>query len=242
MKLRLSLMLFCLFVIGCLNAQAELNFGSNLPDSLQEAVKLAEKSRNADLYYNLGVDFFSLGEVGSANLYFLRALNIDSAHKYARANLETTIRLGQDARLYPEHLFLVRVFLQILDFFSVNRLAVISLILLLATAGVLVWLLFFDPEKERALPILLLAFFLLLCLASFIALGIKSYQQKNNSRAVLQAAVSSFYPPKGDAALFQVHAGLWVKVLNDKGAYWLVQLPDGQTGRIKAADLEKVLP
>lgn len=241
MKTKIILLLF-LALLSMLCAQADLKVRGDSPDSLQRATRIAEKSRNADRYYNLGVDYFTLGEVGQANLYFLRALNINSAHKYARANLDTSTRLGQDARLYPEHLFLVRVFLLVLDFFSVNRLAWISLILLFVSALLFIWLLYYDPEKERALPILLLALFLLLCISSFTALGIKSYQQKRNSHAVLQASVSPFYPPKGNTALFEVHAGLVLQVLNDKGTYWLVRLPDGQTGRLKASDLEKVLP
>ncbi len=238
---RIVFMFLGLAVIVVLQAQSELLIKSSLPDSLQQAIHRAEKSPNADLCYNLGVDFFTLGDVGQANLYFLRALNINSAHKYARANLDISTRLGQDAKLYPEHLFLVRVLLQTLDFFSVNRLAILSLIFLLGSALAFIWLLFYNPDKERALPILVLALLLLLTVSSFAALGIKSFQQKHDSRAVVVAALSPFYPPKGNSALFEVHAGLVLKVLNARGSYWLVRLPDGQTGRLKAADLQKVL-
>jgi len=234
--LSFAMLLFCSIVF----AQTELKVDNNLPDSLQQAIKLAAKSRNADLFYNLGVDYFSLGERGKANLYFLRALNINSAHKYARANLETSIRLGLDARLYPEHLFLVRVLLQGLDFFSVQRLALLSLILFLGSALSLIWLLYYDPDKERALPILVLALFLLLTLSSFTALGIKSYQQRHNTQAVLISSSSPFYPPQGSTALFDVHSGMIVKVLNDRGKFWLVRLPDGQSGRLLGEHLEKV--
>ena len=230
-----------LLLCTTLFAQSELKVESSLPDSLQRAITLAAKSHNADLLYNIGVDFFSMGERGMANLYFLKALNINSAHKFARANLDTSIRLGLDARHYPEHLFLVRALMQTLDFFSVNRLALLSLFLLLGAALSLIWLLQYDPEKERALPILVLALFALLALASFTALGIKSYQQKHNSLAVLISSSSPFYAPQGNSALWELHSGMIVKVLNDRGKYWLVRLPDGQTGRLQGDHLQKVL-
>jgi len=39
--------------------------------------------QNADLYYNIGVGYWQTGQSGKANLYFLRALNLNSAHKAA---------------------------------------------------------------------------------------------------------------------------------------------------------------
>ncbi len=241
MKKLIWIMLFTMLISAGLYSQTELHMASSLPDSLQKAIRQAEHSPNADLLYNIGVDFFRQGDAGHANLYFLRALNLNSAHKQARANLDTSLRLGQDARLYPEHLFLIRVLYQLLDFFSVNRLAVLSLLFLGLSSLALIWLLFYDPNKERALPILVLTALLLVTGFDFSALAVKSYQQSHNNKAVVVVQSMPLYPPRGNTPLFNVHAGLTVKVLNGKGQYWLVRMPDGQTGRLKAETLEKVI-
>jgi len=113
-----------------------------LPDTLDKAMRIAEQKKNPDLFYNLGVEFFSRGEIGMANLYFLKALNINSAHSPARTNLELSIHYSPDADLYPEQLFLVQVLFKVLNYLSVNRLAIIGLVFLFLSALSLCWLLF----------------------------------------------------------------------------------------------------
>ena len=109
----LSILLVLVIILFCptLFAQADslqtTNFSGSgeltpLPDTLDKAIRLAEQKKNPDLFYNLGVEFFSRGEIGMANLYFLKALNINSAHSPARTNLELSIHYSPDADLYPE--------------------------------------------------------------------------------------------------------------------------------------------
>jgi len=224
-------------------AEAEISIPiGTFTDSLQQATTKAESTPNADLFYNLGVDYFTLGDVGHANLYYLKALNLNSAHKQARANLDTSIRLGQDAKLYPQHLFLVRALFQFSDFLSVQRLAVLALIFLLLSALAFIWLLFYDSEKERALPILILSFVLLLSISSFVALGIKSYRQTHNPEAVIIAQRSDLFPAQGTSTnpVMELHAGLIVHVIEVKPDFWTVRLPNGEMGKISAKQLKKV--
>ncbi|PKN72742.1 MAG: hypothetical protein CVU50_06290 [Candidatus Cloacimonetes bacterium HGW-Cloacimonetes-3] len=197
---------------------------------------------NADYYYNKAVDYFASGNHGYANLYYLKALRLNTAHKYARANLDLAIRMSPDSKLYPERLFLVRVLFQGLDFLSVNRLAMLSLVLLLLTALSLAWLLFYDPDKERALPILSLALLGILCLSSFSLLGVKSYRQRHNQLAVLIAGNEQLLPLSDTATkpLAEIHAGLIVTIMETKGEYVIVRLPNGQVGKLPAKAIAKV--
>ncbi len=197
---------------------------------------------NADYYYNKAVDYFASGNQGYANLYYLKALRLNTAHKYARANLDLAIRMSPDSKLYPERLFLVRALFQGLDFLSVNRLAMLSLVLLLLTALSLAWLLFYDPDKERALPILSLALLCLLCISSFTLLGVKSYRQRNNPLGVLVAGNEQLLPLSDTSTkpITDIHAGLIVTILETKGEFVIVRLPNGQVGKLPAAAVAKV--
>jgi len=197
---------------------------------------------NADYYYNRAVDYFASGNQAHANLYFLKALHLNSAHKYARANLDLSIRLSSDSKLYPQHKFLVNATYRLLWFFSVNRLAIISLVLLFLTALCLAWLLFYDPDKERALPLLCFITLCLLCFFSFTLLGYNSYQQRNNNLGVVLSPTEQLLSASESNVLMDVHAGLIVRVLEAKGDYWLLRLPDGQVGRLPKDAIALVSP
>lgn len=204
-------------------------------------VKEKQEPHNADYYYNQAVRYFDSGNQAYANLYYLKALNLDSAHKQARANLELSIRLSADSKLYPQHKFLVNATYRMLWFFSVNRLAIISLILLLLASLCLAWLLFYDPDKERALPLLSFIALCLMCLGSFTLLGFKSYQQRNNKLGVLISPTEQLLSGSSTAAISEVHAGLIVTILDIKDDYYLLRLPDGQSGRLPRHAVARVL-
>ena len=212
-----------------------------LPDSLDRVINEAEQKKNADLFYNLGVEFFSRGEIGMANLYFLKALNINSAHPQARANLELSKHYSPDADLYSEQLFLVQVLFRVLNYLSVNRLAVGGLIFMLLSALALCWLLFYNPEKERALPILTLALCVLLCISFFVTLGIKLHHQQHNRNAVIIAREAELFSPASNNVIQEVHSGLIVKIVRENGNYYLVRLPNNQLGRVKKEVIRKVV-
>jgi len=251
MKWRLIFLCIFCFILGeALFAQTDslktsqyINSGelTQLPDSLDKAIRDAEQKKNADLFYNLGVDFFARGDIGMANLYFLKALNINSAHSQAKNNLNLSIRYSPDADLYPEHLFLVQVLYKVLDFFSVNRLAIFVLIFLFLSALALCWLLFYDPEKERALPILVLALCLIICIASSITLGIKLHHQKHNPNAVVILNQTNLLSPTSNNVIQTVHSGLIVKIVQSENNHYLVHLHNGQLGRLKKEAVKTVI-
>lgn len=229
---KFTVLLLILFTLGkCLHAQ---------PETLMQQANAADKRNNADSYYDLGVDFYAAGLHGFANLYWLKTLNLNSAHRQARANLELSQRLSPDYALYPPQAFLVRVIYHFLNFFSVNRLAVLSLVLLFLSGLAFTWLLNFDPDKERALPIIVLGIMLLITLCNFTALGIKSYQQKHNHQAVVIVPHTSLMASDGHTEVLEIHAGLVLKLMKQDGQQWLVRLPNGQTGKVNADTIRRV--
>ena len=200
--------------------------------------------QNADLYYNLGVTYWQLGQSGMANLYFLRALNLDSAHKPAKENLEYVIELSQDRQLYPQRLFLVRIFWEVYDFLNVNRMAVLTLILLLMSALSLSWLMHYAPDKERGLPSLIFGICLFMLLSSIAFLVTKAYRQTHNSKAVLiqsQAELRAEAEPKAKRVAI-IHEALILIVEDSKQDWSMVRLPDGNSGWVETEAIRKVRP
>lgn len=203
----------------------------------------AEGIQNADLYYNLGVTYWQTGQSGMANLYFLKALNINSAHKPAKENLNYVIALSEDRDLYPEQLFLVRVFFEVYDFLNLNRMAILTLVLLILSAISLSWLLHYDPHKERGLPSLVFGICLVLFLTSAVFLGVKSYRQAFNSKAVVLAPEAELRAePEAQAKrVALVHEALILVVEKAEAEWSLVRTPDGKSGWIPNQKIGKVL-
>lgn len=190
--------------------------------------------QNPDLYYNLGVTYWQTGQSGMASLYFLKALHLDSAHKAARENLNYSIRLSKDRDLYPQRLFLVRVFLEVYDFMNMNRMAVLNLGLLILSSLSLLWYINYDPAKERGLPGLVLGTMLCLLLISVSVSAFKAYRIKGNRQAVLLEESAELRENPEDSAkrVATIHEGVILDIRKTAGDWLFVNLPNGDGGWI----------
>ncbi|HQQ67650.1 MAG TPA: SH3 domain-containing protein, partial [Candidatus Cloacimonadota bacterium] len=148
-----------------------------------------------------------------------------------------------DKDLYPQRLFLVRVFFAAYDFMNVNRMAILCLVLLLLASLSLHWLMHYDPEKERAFPELISGIAVVLFIVSGIFLGIKAYRQAFNNKAVVIADTAELRSEADQSAsrLALIHEALVLNVEKTRGEWCLVRTPDGNTGWLPAADLARVL-
>nr|MDK2851305.1 hypothetical protein [Candidatus Cloacimonadota bacterium] len=199
--------------------------------------------KNADLYYNLGVTYWQSGQTGMANLYFLKALNLDSAHKLAKENLNYSISLSPDRELYPQRPYLLRLFYEIYDFMNLNRLAVLCLVLLLISALLLNWLMHYNPQKERDLPILIFSISLFFLIVSSAFLTVKAYRQVHNPKVVLlteQAELRAEADPDTPRVAV-VHEGIIMDIIEEDGDWYLLRLPDGKSGWLKAEAVSRVV-
>lgn len=232
MKHKFTILLLMMFTVSLLVATTTLQANSGHPE---------KEVPNANFYYNQGVDYFQRGDAGKACLYWLRALHLNSAHPQSRANLNLAISLSPDSSLYPPEPFLSRAIGRVINYFSVNRLAWWGLLLFLGLGACVIWLLGYDPDKERALPIIVLSVLLIFNLSTFTALGIKRYQQVHNRQGVIIVPRCQLYHASNARPLLELHDGLIVEILEQKKDGYLVRLPDGRIGRVLTTCCERVL-
>ncbi|NLN85078.1 MAG: hypothetical protein GX135_03095 [Candidatus Cloacimonetes bacterium] len=211
--------------------------------TLEKLDKIAAQGvRNADLFHDIGVCHFHLGEQGEAVLWFLRALNLDSAHKPSRQNLEyisSSLPSEQEETHEP---YLVQLFLGIWNFFSLNRLAIVVLILAVLTTLSLQLLFFYPPQKERGLPVLAVMICVILLLVSGIALGVKNHRHRHNSKAVVLREAELKTQAKNGKAFRVLSPGTVVETKQNGSATMQVILPDGVGGWLDKKDVELVVP
>lgn len=199
--------------------------------------------QNPDLYYNLGVTYWQTGQSGMATLYFLKTLNLNSAHKLAKENLNYALNLSQDRDLYTPKLFLVDLFMQVYDYMNLNRLALLSLVFLLFACISFIWFVDYDPNKERGLPSLILGACLFFLLISISFLGFKAYRRNHNNLAVLvvESAELRSEPDASAARVAQIHEGIILSMRKVESHWTLVNLPNGQSGWIELRNIATVI-
>lgn len=234
-------------LLAMLTAEAEISSsvpeGQNLYQNTLDSLLALTAVPNADLYYNIGVCHYHTGSTGKAALYFMRALNLDSAHKLARENLKFIQSQLDAEHQAPPQLFLLSIFNQAENFLSLNRLALIILILLLLSALCLHWLLHYPPDREKGLPILLLSICLFFTLGFSLALIIKYSRFLLNNKAVVTAPSASCYAdPQADKPMFTIPEAYIITVVSSEGGISRVKLPDGSGVWIKETEFERVIP
>ncbi|MBW6514198.1 MAG: hypothetical protein K0B87_05520 [Candidatus Syntrophosphaera sp.] len=199
--------------------------------------------QNADLYYNLGVCHYHLGETGKAVLWFLRARNINSAHRAAKDNLVYIHSLDPASASDPQRPYLPQLMLNAYDFFSLNRLAVIVLILALLTTLCTQWLLHYPPEKEHGLPVLVLSVTAIVFLVFAGTLFLKSQRFRHNPKAVVMREATEVYDsPERARALHFLNEGNIVEIRERQGEMYRVVIADGTGGWIAGDQIERVVP
>ncbi len=198
--------------------------------------------RNAGLFYDLGVCHHHLGDEGRAVLNFLRALNIDSAHRQAWENLayinSRTPGLPQES----QRPYLAQLFLKISDFFSLNRLALIFLVLAILTTLSLHYLFHYPPEREKGLPVLLVLICAILLIAFGSALAVKHHRYKHNPKGVVLQSAELRSAPASGRMLKELVPGTSAIAKQSSGTQLRVILPDGLSGWIDGASFELVVP
>jgi len=203
----------------------------------------AEGLESPELYYNIGNAFFKSSDYAHAILYYERALKLDPSYSDARFNLEFAREFVQD-RIENVPEFFLKTWIRRLGYlFSSDTWAALFLILLgLALAGALLFLLGTAPARRRT------GFFagLAALLLAFCCLGFASSQKAAYNRAdsaIVTVPVSSVRSSPGSEAakdLFVLHEGTRVRILDEVGGWWNIELSDGRQGWIPSSDLELI--
>ncbi|HNX00836.1 MAG TPA: tetratricopeptide repeat protein [Candidatus Cloacimonadota bacterium] len=200
--------------------------------------------QNADLYYNMGNCYYRLQKLGYAILYYKKALRLDSSHSSARKNLQLSLTLTRDQQYQVQGGFIGNVIMRLMDFLTLNRVAILILLFLVLSVGALYYIWFSHMDGERHLPVFILII-LLFFLFMFIAIGFVKYHQFAGHKAavlVVPSEVGYSGPGSDFTRVFTIHEGMIYTIEKEEDAWSQIKLPNGLGGWIPASSSIRVNP
>jgi tetratricopeptide (TPR) repeat protein len=196
---------------------------------------------SGELHYNLGNAYYKSGKLGKAILHYERARRYMARDDDLEANLKIAGLRVADKTEIPR-LFFWKAYTYIRDFFSLNALSLISLILFL----VLLLLLAFYILQPRGI-LKRLSFYIAVILSiAFLFFAVifskRIWRAETIKEAVILAEKVEIVsaPDEGAKGLFALHEGVIVIIKQELPPWAEIMLPDGKRGWVKKEAFEQI--
>jgi len=194
------------------------------------------------LYYNMGNASYKSGDVPSALLYYEKAHRLspgdeDINFNIKFANLKTTDKIDEA----PEF-FITKWWRGFILGISANALGWLSVLLVLMASGGLILYFFTTSVTVKKISFYsAMLFFILGVFAVFIAVMQVNYFGAHREAIVFSSSVTVKSGPVDKAgALFVIHDGTKVNVLDDNNGWLKIKLANGSEGWIKSGDVKEI--
>ena len=203
---------------------------------------LAEGYCSAELEYNLGNAYFRQNELGRAILHFERARLLSPGDGDVEHNLKIArSQVVDEFSLLPKF-FLANLWEQMRMSMSATAWGVLALAIWWAgMAGLGIWLFGKSrAQKKKGFFYGLMALVISL-LPLALALSRANFDEDTRHAIVLakETPVRSAPDSNGNEIL-TIHEGLKVKLLDEIGGWWQVELPDGEKGWLNGEVMERI--
>lgn len=195
-----------------------------------------------ELYYNLGNCYYKLKEYPKAILYYEKAKKINAADEELNHNLKLANTHIKDKVDEIPQLFITSAFNELIKSKSADSWAWLAIkTMLLALAGFLLFL--FSTNSQYKKIGFFAGIFIVILSIAFTALGFEQKKnEEDNSYAILMAASANVMssPDEKATRLFVIHEGIKVKIIKKDKNWIQIKLSNGNSGWIKAEDVENI--
>lgn len=201
---------------------------------------LNQDYESAELYYNLGNAYYKTGEIGQCILNYERAKELSPHDDDILFNLKIAQLQVVDKIPSPEVDYLFRLWRNIIHFFSLSQLSILTLVLYILSIGVLiVRLLIKSAWIQKTAPYILAPLFIFFVIFALF-FGLRLHEELHVKEAVIMTdkvnVMSS--PAKDSVEVFALHEGVKVRVMDHSGDFVRIRLTDGKDGWVLANSLE----
>lgn len=198
------------------------------------------KPLNAEVYFNLGNTYYRLNKVGYAVLNFERALKVDPDYFNAKENLALARERISNHIRTADNIFFIRWWENITSADKAVLWSVSSLLIFIVFIG-LIFLRRFNNSMKQRIPNQLVGILVIV----FICLLTLSLVSTNRSISHDSAVVMQNDAPLQNVDLkgkpiALIPEGTTVSIINEKGEWTEVSLPDGRTGVVRSNLIIKI--
>lgn len=202
----------------------------------------AEGLESADLYYNIGNCYFKLNDTPHAILYFEKALKLDPSHSDALHNLEIARQFTLDKIDVLPEFVLLSWSKALRNLMSADNWAWITIALLAIVAALMLMFMHSGNRNSRKLAFIAACITFVLAVISFICSFSARNAVKTTDSAVVTSPVSSVKssPSESGNAIFILHEGTKVRILDQVGDWTKIEISDGRQGWLKVQTIEEI--
>ena len=189
-------------------------------------------NHSAALYFNLGNAHYKQGHIAPSIYNYEKALLLDPADSEISNNLEFARNMTLDAIQPLPQSDIRKAYGTVLNHFTMDQWAYLGIaFMILFVIGALLYYLFYLPNQKRiALIGALIALFLSIGTTLMAFLNYRAYRQDQPAIVFAEALNIRSEPNARAEAVFELHEGTKVQVLDSLDGWIHLRIADGQTG------------
>lgn len=190
---------------------------------------------HADLYYNAGNAFYRIHKIGMAVWCYKKALQIDHNVNYQDNLLLAQKRIKNSIKA-TEEIFFIRWWKQSYNFLSVNKWAILTMVLFILS--LLLLTLKNILKKHFVTHTSIQTVVVLTCFSALFLFAKYYHETKHYHGIIIQSNVLMVSGSKGISV--DLSEGTEVEFMTQKGTQIQVKIPDGRVGNIPASAFKRL--
>ena len=196
---------------------------------------------SGELHFNLGNSYFKTGNLGRSILHFEKAKKLLPKDEDLQHNLNLlSMRIAD--KIETPRLAIWKVFDSVVELFSVNALAIITLILFLITLGLASVYLYLSRGMLKKLTFYSSFGILMLCLifGSLFTMRVVKLETTREGVILVDKVEILSAPDAGAKGLFALHEGVKIRIDQKLSEWAEISLADGKKGWVRIECFEEI--
>ncbi len=193
---------------------------------------IEDGQHSAELYFNLGNSYYKLNQVAPSIYYYEKALLLKPNDSEIKNNLSYAQNMTLDAiEVMPETGF-SKIYADIVQFLSFDQWAYTAIVFILLFVLLYIGFYYFNYATQKRIAFITSIVSLFVAIVSVVFAFLQFSDYKEDQPAIVfddEVKVTS-EPNKRGQAVFTLHEGTKLNVLEELEEYKKIRIADGQTG------------
>lgn len=251
MSMKKIALLICLFSLSfgfaqnetLFNEATELYNNGEYSAAIENYEQILENGQHsASLYFNLGNCYYKLNSIGPSIYYYEKALLLSPNNPEILSNLRFAQNMRLDAIDEMPKTELSRIYNIVVGMFSYDQWAYIAVGLVFLFVLAYMAYYFLRSANQKRAAFISSVFALTLGVVCILMAYLNHQQYKNDDPAIVfskEVKVNS-EPNNNSSAVFTIHEGTKVNVLDELEGWKRIRIADGQTGWLQASAIKSL--